>query len=271
MVWDASKPDMDLLTGTDFSDADALFQANFEALELALIEHCNFPGSLDYIDEMGLPKARRYNLAGRAALSPVANMWILRTDRKALDLYHALTWHSYQAAIIGEFTLAAFDPTSPPLGWLACDGSAISQTTYAALYAVIGVDWGDPGGGNFNLPDAEGCVLIGMDDGDADYDAIAKSGGALAHQLVEAELPDHDHTYGTPSGVHTHFIDLHPSAGSNVNSWLGGTSEGLADVHNSEIAGAHTHTVDDSGESRDVAHNNKQPYLTLGYLIYTGV
>ena len=42
--------------------------------------------------------------------------------------------------------------TSPPKGWLLCDGASYSQTTYAALFAVTGTFFGAPGGGNFNVP-----------------------------------------------------------------------------------------------------------------------
>lgn len=41
---------------------------------------------------------------------------------------------------------------SLPKGWLLCDGSAVSQITYAALFAVIGTTFGNPGSGNFNVP-----------------------------------------------------------------------------------------------------------------------
>jgi microcystin-dependent protein len=58
---------------------------------------------------------------------------------------------------ITAYTLA----TSPP-GWLICDGSAISRTTYASLFAVIGVTFG-PGNNSttFNLPNYQGAFLRG--------------------------------------------------------------------------------------------------------------
>lgn len=48
-----------------------------------------------------------------------------------------------------------------PTGWLICDGSAVSRTTYADLYAVIGTKYG-PGDGSttFNLPDGEAAAAI---------------------------------------------------------------------------------------------------------------
>jgi microcystin-dependent protein len=273
MAWDPDKPDMDLATGTDFSDADAFFRDNFAWLELALIEYCNFPGSLDYIDEMGMPKARRYNLAGRDALTPIANMWVLRSDRRAIDIYASLSWHTYQTSIIGEFTLAAFDPASPPDGWLECNGQAISRATYALLFAAIGTTWGiGDGSTTFNLPDARSQVLVGMDDGDADYDAIAKSGGDSTHQLLPAELPAHQHLLATHSWNHSHQIDAGITSGGTPPPWRAPTI-GLYGATSipAGAGGDHVHVVDDSGETRDVAHNNKQPYLTLGYLICTGV
>jgi Phage Tail Collar Domain len=48
-----------------------------------------------------------------------------------------------------------------PQGWLAADGSSISQTTYPALFAALGTTWGSAGPGLFNLPDLRGKVLIG--------------------------------------------------------------------------------------------------------------
>jgi microcystin-dependent protein len=55
-----------------------------------------------------------------------------------------------------------------PTGWLLCDGSAISRTSYATLYAVVGNWWGDgstgtgSGTGKFNLPDFRGFFMRGM-------------------------------------------------------------------------------------------------------------
>lgn len=40
----------------------------------------------------------------------------------------------------GEITM--FGGSSSPDGWLICDGSAVSRTTYADLFAVIGTTFG---------------------------------------------------------------------------------------------------------------------------------
>ena len=53
--------------------------------------------------------------------------------------------------IVGE--VRAFAGTTKPSGWLICDGSAISRTSYAALFSVIGTTYGEGDGTTtFNLP-----------------------------------------------------------------------------------------------------------------------
>jgi microcystin-dependent protein len=49
--------------------------------------------------------------------------------------------------------LAYAGKTTPPTGWLFCDGSAISRTNYASLFSVIGITYGNGDGTTtFNLP-----------------------------------------------------------------------------------------------------------------------
>ena len=72
-----------------------------------------------------------------------------------------------------------------PEGFLACDGSAVSQVTYAALYAVIGHKYGaDPGGGNFLLPNLVDKIPVGPSAGKA----LGARGGAIGHQHAVGSL-----------------------------------------------------------------------------------
>jgi len=48
-------------------------------------------------------------------------------------------------------TVQVLTSASPPKGWLLCDGTAYSQLTYSALFAVIGTTFGGSGI-NFNVP-----------------------------------------------------------------------------------------------------------------------
>lgn len=54
----------------------------------------------------------------------------------------------------------------PPTGWLLADGSAISRTVYARLFAAIGTTYGaGDGTTTFNLPELRGEFLRGLDNG----------------------------------------------------------------------------------------------------------
>lgn len=59
-------------------------------------------------------------------------------------------------------TILPFGSATIPSGWLLCDGTAISRTTYSELFAVIGTAFGSGDGSTtFNLPDLRGEFLRG--------------------------------------------------------------------------------------------------------------
>jgi len=61
-------------------------------------------------------------------------------------------------------TINWFSASTAPLGWLVADGRAVSRTTYAALFAIVGTTYG-PGNlsTTFNLPDLRGKFVRGWD------------------------------------------------------------------------------------------------------------
>lgn len=66
---------------------------------------------------------------------------------------------SQVATIYADAPLGAIVPyggDTAPTGYLLCDGSAVSRTTYSDLYAVIGTKYGEGDGSTtFNLPDGQ--------------------------------------------------------------------------------------------------------------------
>ncbi len=94
---------------------------------------------------------------------------------------------------------------SIPSGFLECDGSAVSRSTYAALFAVIGTTYGaGDTTTTFNLPDLRDRLSISK----SNTQAIASTGGANTATvtgnttaslsdtaLTTAQLPSHTHTY----------------------------------------------------------------------------
>lgn len=82
--------------------------------------------------------------------------------------------------------LAPYAGKTAPEGWLLCDGSAVSRTAYAALFAVIGTTYGVGNGSTtFTLPDLRGRVAAGANASNA----LASRAGADSKQIARANLP----------------------------------------------------------------------------------
>jgi microcystin-dependent protein len=104
------------------------------------------------------------------------------------------------AALVPPGVIQAYGGGAAPAQYLLCNGAAVSQATYAALYAVIGVTYGDPGGGNFNLPNLVGRAPFGRDAGVAAFATLGGTGGSR-----DAILVSHSHPVtGTTNLAHGH-------------------------------------------------------------------
>lgn len=152
--------------------------------------------------------------------------------------------------------LAPFAGSSAPSGWLLCYGQAVSRTTYAALFAIIGTTFGvGDGSTTFNLPDLRGRGVIGLDNMGgasanrvtaAQADSLGGASGAENHTLTTGEMPAHTHDEYTYVG--------------------GGGSNGVQNNNSSQVAG--TLSVQDTGSAGSGgAHNNMAPYVALNYII----
>lgn len=123
--------------------------------------------------------------------------------------------------------ISAYGGTSAPSGWLICDGSAISRTGFASLFAAIGTAYGaGDGSTTFNIPDLRGLFLRGVSgssgrDPDANSRSALNSGGNTGNNVGSYEgstfayhahggvtgtdFPDHTHNtpwlqFGNPTG-----------------------------------------------------------------------
>jgi microcystin-dependent protein len=145
--------------------------------------------------------------------------------------------------------------SSAPSGWLACDGSAISRTTYSALFTALGTTFGaGDGTTTFNLPDAQGRAPVGVGSGSGlTTRALGAKGGAETHPLALGEMP-----------AHTHGVTL------SKRSDIGGSGSRQALVDPAD-APTGTYTATSASQGSGTAHNNMQPYLALNCFIYAGV
>lgn len=103
--------------------------------------------------------------------------------------------------------LAPYVGSSAPTGWLLCDGTAVSRTTYAALFAIIGTAYGvGDGSTTFNLPDLRGRVPVGKGT-HADVDTLGESDGVSEASrtpkttLSTGQMPSHSHSMTAASRV----------------------------------------------------------------------
>lgn len=55
-------------------------------------------------------------------------------------------------------TVLPFAGSAAPTGWLLCYGQAVSRTTYATLFAVIGTTFG--AGGDAAHPNAQPTIVL---------------------------------------------------------------------------------------------------------------
>lgn len=84
--------------------------------------------------------------------------------------------------------------TTPPDGYLLEDGSAISRSTYADLYAVVGTGYGSgDGSSTYNVPDSRGRATVNLSASDTEFNSIGKTPGEKTHQITLAEMPSHQH------------------------------------------------------------------------------
>lgn len=150
-----------------------------------------------------------------------------------------------------------------PTGFLICDGREVSRTTYAALFAVIGIAYGVPSGGTtFVLPDLRGRSIVGVDNMGgvvagrivaAWGSLLAGVGGAQTHVVATAELPSHTHGY----------TDRYLASGS------GGALTGETTPSTAALTFATTAGVTGS-QGSGTAHNNMQPVMAIAYVIRSG-
>lgn len=218
------------------------------------------------------------------------------------DADTTLATKGYVDARMESGTIVMYGAASAPSGWLLCDGSAVSRTTYADLFAVIGTTWGNGDGSTtFNVPNFQNRFPVGSGD---TYSANDQ-GGANSVTLTTAQMPSHTHTgpshthsvnppaTNTDSDTHSHgpgsytVYNVHKivtdadatgvaerarSTGANEDFAVSGTS--ATDQHNHSVnissfnsgsAGTGSTGTAGSGDS----HENRPPYIGVPFIIKT--
>lgn len=168
------------------------------------------------------------------------------------------TWQEQipDGELIGS--IAAFAGSSLPSGWLLCDGSAISRTTYSALFDAVGTTYGSGDGStSFNVPDLVDKFI---------------EGAATAGTVKAAGLPNISGRIQSRSMINdSNFTAQVPSGGgafSNGSYATGDYSAGHVSTNVRKL-----NIEFDASRSSSIYGNSstvQPPALTMRYAIYTG-
>ena len=156
-------------------------------------------------------------------------------------------------ALTGE--VKAFAGAAAPTGWLLCDGALVSRTTYADLFAAIGVAYGaGDDTTTFALPDLRGRVPIGAGEGTSlTSRALGAKGGAEAMQA-------HSHRILGSTSSSSIANDLQEGGRIGGDTYSGGQS-----AYRNIGRGGDTY-IETTGEGHA---ENMPPYLGVNYIIKT--
>ena len=140
-------------------------------------------------------------------------------------------------AVVAPFptgSIIDFGGNTIPSGFLLCDGSAVSRTTYADLFTAIGVLWGSGDGSTtFNVPNLVDNVTAGAGGSLLGTNTVGTIGGSATHLMLGSDLVQHFHTLSGQTG--TLSLDLvqiggataflSPSGGASQTGSSGGSPQ----------------------------------------------
>ena len=132
--------------------------------------------------------------------------------------------------------------TTPPPGWMPCEGQSLIPAYYPLLFAAIGVQYGGDGVLNFMLPDCRKRILIHPLAGDPNFGTVGQKSGEETVELLMPNMPKHRHNFkyfpkdGNGAGdVVAGIEDTPNTAANNPVQFEGGTpllAEGHSVPHN---------------------------------------
>ena len=142
---------------------------------------------------------------------------------------------------------------SVPSGYLECNGAAVSRTTFAALFAVIGEQYGAGNGSStFNIPDLRGEFIRGFDNGRG-----VDSGRSIASSQSDQ---NDSHTHSFSASATTSNKSLTGNVRKISETFAGaGTTSGVFSKLSSQNAPLTPGSPDDSaagGFSMDASHSH---------------
>jgi microcystin-dependent protein len=230
----------------------------------------DFTGTVDSAGDIVMAGTGALKLPnGTTAQRPTAATGQIRFNNTTTEFegYNGSAWGGLASGVpVG--TILAHAANTPPTGFLECNGSNISRSTYATLFSTISTTFGvGDGSSTFALPDLRGQFIRGW----------ANTGSTDASRVFGSTQTDqnknHTHTTdstsltggirkisegfgagGSATGVFTKTADGNNTiTGSSSTSPVGGV----------DFDGTHTHTISSSGGGTEARPTN----LALMYII----
>jgi microcystin-dependent protein len=204
---------------------------------------------------------------GARPAAGTAGRFYFATDTSILYFDTGSAWVALNADPIPIGLVVPFAGTAAPsTQWLLCDGSAVSRTTYAALFALAGTAFniGGEAGTDFRLPDLRGRAVIGAGQGSGLTNrALGARVGEENHTLTITEIPSHNHG----GGAHNHTLvgggNLVSDAGTPW-AYVTGPAGAAAGVGLNTILSSPAIIAANGGGG---SHNVMQPSVTLGAIV----
>lgn len=137
--------------------------------------------------------------------------------------------------------------------------------------------------GRNGTPDLRGRFIVGrtnVDNNDygypnseknrTDYNSIGDNGGEYEHTLTVAEMPSHNHSGSTTNtaGSHSHGVQRPDGCYNFVGAGQSGCYFANPNAQfSTDVAGAHSHTVNVNSDGNDTPHENRPPYYVLAFMM----
>ena len=229
-----------------------------------------------------------------ANLSPTTSNYALQTNG-------AGTAPSFANVLPQVGTIIMYAGNTAPVGWLLCDGSAVSRTTYSGLFAVLSTTFGvGDGATTFNVPNHAGRTVLGVGTGAGlTARALAATVGAETVAISTSEMASHNHTASDGGHSHAAATSGANSVGHTHGAYADGVQLGRAFYGFNAVGGGyagaliirggnacssagvsvdHTHSFTTNSGTASItvanngsgtAHNNMQPSLVVNFIIKT--
>ena len=197
------------------------------------------------------------------------------TYDNALQIWIVHSGHS----LVEPGRISPHAASSAPNGWLLCDGSAVSRTTYADLFAIISTTYGTGNGSTtFNVPDLRGRVAVGKDNmGGTAASRVTSAicgiaGNTLGASGGDQRMQEHNHDVDE-NGGHSHDLRAANTAGSAttlVDRYISNWGNVWTQFPDSNMGATTTEETGIEIENEgDGSSQNVQPSLILNYIIKT--